>query len=51
MPIRFSMFSRLLEKVEKIGWPAPVKEPLDWSQPANIEFKIAFLDLLALEQL
>lgn len=43
--------SRLLKKLEAIGWPAPLKDPLGEQDGAANEFKDAFADLLELEKM
>ena len=46
-----SVLRRLSKKLEAIGWPTPLKEPLgDQDVKAN-EFKDAFADLLELEKM
>lgn len=41
---------RLLKKLEAIGWPAPLKDPLGEQDAKANEFKDAFADLLELEK-
>ncbi|KAL7344118.1 RINT-1 family protein [Rhodotorula toruloides] len=44
--------SRLLSKLESLGWPRPFAEPLDpYEDPRVAEFQTAFVDLLTLEHL
>ncbi|EGU13476.1 RINT-1 family protein [Rhodotorula toruloides ATCC 204091] len=44
--------SRLLSKLESLGWPQPFAEPLDpYEDPRVAEFQTAFVDLLTLEHL
>lgn len=44
--------SRLLEKLETLGWPQPFAEALDpYDDPRVAEFQTAFVDLLTLEHL
>ncbi|GAA6012527.1 hypothetical protein JCM10207_009031 [Rhodosporidiobolus poonsookiae] len=44
--------SRLLAKLETLGWPQPFAEPLDpYEDPRVAEFQTAFVDLLTLDLL
>ncbi|GAA5901887.1 uncharacterized protein JCM6883_000427 [Sporobolomyces salmoneus] len=44
--------TRLLSKLEALGWPTPFAEPLDpFEDPKVAEFQTAFVDLLTLELL
>ncbi|GAA5871149.1 hypothetical protein JCM16303_001706 [Sporobolomyces ruberrimus] len=44
--------TRLLAKLEALGWPTPFAEPLDpFEDPKVAEFQTAFVDLLTLELL
>ncbi|GAA5831097.1 hypothetical protein JCM11251_005141 [Rhodosporidiobolus azoricus] len=44
--------SRLLTRLEALGWPQPFAEPLDpYEDPRVAEFQTAFVDLLTLELL
>ncbi|GEM09225.1 rint-1 family protein [Rhodotorula toruloides] len=47
-----TLSSRLLSKLESLGWPQPFAEPLDpYEDPRVAEFQTAFVDLLTLEHL
>ncbi|GAA5982642.1 hypothetical protein JCM5350_002133 [Sporobolomyces pararoseus] len=44
--------TRLLNKLESLGWPTPFQEPLDPFEDSKVaEFQTAFVDLLTLELL
>ncbi|BGP53378.1 hypothetical protein JCM8202v2_000937 [Rhodotorula sphaerocarpa] len=47
-----TLSSRLLEKLETLGWPQPFAEALDpYDDPRVAEYQTAFVDLLTLEHL
>ncbi|GAA6059630.1 hypothetical protein JCM10212_004133 [Sporobolomyces blumeae] len=47
-----TLSTRLLSKLEALGWPQPFAEPLDpYEDPKVAEFQTAFVDLLTLELL
>ncbi|SCV72603.1 BQ2448_4140 [Microbotryum intermedium] len=46
-----ALSARLLQRVEALGWPQPIKEPLDDYDQATADFKASFTDLLILENI
>jgi hypothetical protein len=35
--------------MDKLGWPTPLKQAVNWSEGPVSEFRAAFVDLLELE--
>ncbi|SGY67893.1 BQ5605_C004g02822 [Microbotryum silenes-dioicae] len=46
-----ALSARLLQRLEALGWPQPIKEPLDDYDQATADFRASFTDLLILENI